>query len=279
MKLALLQFAPVLGELTPNLRRVLDGARAAAAAGAELLIAPEMCLTGWTLRDERLRARLAAQTADVAVPALADAARSNGITVVAGGPLPVSSGTGISNCAIALAPDGHRAVHRKLHLFGPEAQWWVPGQQVEVVAAAGTVIGPLICYDGEFCEVPRLLRLAGAHVLAVATTNMTPYERDQDLIFAARALENECVVAVCNRVGTEGDWHYFGRSLIADPRGNVVAQAGTAEELLLAEVDATASAADPALGYLAHRRPSIYQALCHAGQPGSTPAEQEEVGT
>ena len=277
MRVALLQFAPALGELTPNLRRVLDGVREAAAAGAGLCIAPEMSLTGWTLTDDRLRARLADQTAAVALPALADAARSNGITVVVGGPLPDPSGAGISNCAVALGPDGRRAVHRKLHLFGPETAWWTPGEHVEVMTAPGAVIGPLICYDGEFCEVPRLLRLAGAQVLAVATTNMTPYERDQDLIFAARALENECVVAVCNRVGFEGDWRYFGRSLVADARGNVVAQAGADDELLLADVDVTGGAADPALGYLAHRRPRIYRALCDGEHVGSAPAEHEEV--
>ena len=156
-------------------------------------------------------------------------------------------------------------------------------------------MGPLICYDAEFCEVPRMLRLAGATVLAVAATNMTPYERDQDLIFAARALENECVVAVCNRVGSEGEWRYFGRSLVADARGRVVAQAGPGEEMVLADV-ATAGAADPALGYMARRRPGIYQMLCGTGPrpaertcpvasppvvggAGGAPARYEEVQT
>jgi 5-aminopentanamidase len=259
LRLALLQFAPVPGELQANLQRVLDGMRAAAAAGAGLLVAPEMCLTGWTLPDKALRLRLADETAMIAVPAMAEAARVHGITVVAGGPLPVSDGA--ANCAIVLTSAGKRAVHRKLHLFGAEASWWSPGRGVEVVAADGHVVGPVICYDGEFCEVPRMLRLAGATVLAVAATNMTPYERDQDVIFAARALENECVVAVCNRVGSEGNFRYFGRSLVADARGNLVAQAGQGEALLLADVP-TAGQADPALGYMAHRRPDIYRTLC-----------------
>lgn len=293
MRLALLQFAPVLGELQPNLDRVLDGMREAATLGAGLLVAPEMCLTGWTLPDLALRARLAAQTAHVAVPALSEAARRHSITVVAGGPLPATGGA--ANCAIALTPAGGRAVHRKLHLFGAEAAWWSPGDHVEVAAADGAVVGPLICYDGEFCEVPRMLRLAGATVLAVAATNMIPYQRDQDVIFAARALENECVVAVCNRVGSEGEWRYFGRSLVADARGRLVAQAGPGEEMVLADV-ATAGAADPALGYMARRRPPIYQMLCGtdprpagrtspaASRPavegaGDAPARYEEVRT
>src|SRR5258707_408128 len=269
MRLALLQFAPAAGQLQPNLARVLDGMRSAAAAGATMLIAPEMCLTGWTLPDQALRARLAAETAHVALPALSEAARRHAITVVAGGPLPAAGG--VANCAVALIPAGGRAVHRKLHLFGPEAAWWAPGDHVEVVAADRAVVGPLICYDGEFCEVPRMLRLAGADVLAVAATNMTPYEGDQDVIFSARALENECVVAVCNRIGSEGDWRYFGRSLVADARGNLVAQAGRGEEMLLADVT-TAGEGDPALGYMAHRRPQIYQMLCGTGHAPATVA-------
>jgi len=264
LRLALLQFAPLLGELRPNLDRVLDGTRYAAAAGAALVLAPEMCLTGWTLPDRAARVRLADQTASVAVPALAEAARQFSVTVVAGGPLPFSDA--VANCAIALSPSGHRAVHRKLHLFGPEATWWTRGDGVEVVATARAVVGPLICYDGEFCEVPRMLRLRGASLMAVAATNMSPYERDQDLIFATRALENECVVAVCNRVGSEGDWHYFGRSLVADARGNVVAQAGAGEEVLLAEVTPAAAEPDPALSYITHRRPAIYRPICRGGR-------------
>jgi 5-aminopentanamidase len=285
LRLALLQFAPIVGDLEANLERVVDGMRTAAAAGAGLLIAPEMCLTGWALPDGALRSRLAAETAAIAVPALAEAARVHAITVVAGGPLPV--GDGAANCAVALTPAGDRAVHRKLHLFGAEASWWSPGRQVEVVAADGHVVGPLICYDGEFCEVPRMLRLAGATVLAVAATNMTPYERDQDVVFAARALENECVVAVCNRVGSECGWRYFGRSLVADARGNLVAQAGHGEELLLAEVPTTGQA-DPALGYMAHRRPHIYRTLCgpdpalvamtNSGPRRAQPVSQTQAG-
>jgi 5-aminopentanamidase len=260
VRLALLQFAPRPGVLEPNLRYLLDGAAEAAAGGADLLIAPEMCLTGWVLRDPGIGERLAAETKEVAIPELVDASRETGIGLVVGGPLPALP-AGATNSAIAIAPDGGRAIHRKLHLFGEEAAWWVQGDAVNVLTVAGTTVGPLICYDAEFPEVPRLLRLAGANLMAVAATNMSPYERDQDLIFPTRALENECIVAVCNRVGSENDWTYFGRSLVADSRGGIVAQAGSGEELLFAEADAADTPPDPALGYLAHRRPHLYAEL------------------
>jgi predicted amidohydrolase len=266
MRLALLQFAPVPGDLRANLARVLDGLRQASAKGAHMLITPEMCLTGWSLPDAEIRADLALRTKADAVPALAAAAARDGITVVTGGPLPAVAGAaGAANCAITLTPAGETAVHRKMHLFGPERDWWQPGGQVQTVPDRGTVIGPLICYDGEFCEVPRLLRLAGANVMAIAATNMSPYEHDQDVIFSTRAIENECVVAVCNRTGSERGWTYFGRSLVADARGKLIAQAGNDEELLLADVTPNAWAADPKLGYIAQRRPEIYRELCASG--------------
>src|SRR5260221_11809875 len=99
--------------------------RSAAAAGATMLIAPEMCLTGWTLPDQALRARLAAETAHVALPALSEAARRHAITVVAGGPRPAAGG--VPNCAVALIPAGGAAVPRHLPPFGPEGGRWGPG--------------------------------------------------------------------------------------------------------------------------------------------------------
>ena len=278
MRLALLQFAPRPGALEPNLRYVLDATKEAAASGADLLIAPEMCLTGWTLRDSSLRDRLAAETQEVAIPELVDASRQRGIGIVVGGPLPAPP-VGTSNCAIAIASDGRSVIHRKLHLFGDEVDWWVPGDAFKVLPVAGTTIGPLICYDAEFPETARLLRLAGARIIAVAATNMSPYERDQDLIFPTRALENECIVAVCNRVGSENNWTYFGRSLVADSRGGIIAQAGAGEELLIADADASDTPLDPALGYLARRLPHLYAGLAVSPTPkGSLPARIVSTG-
>jgi predicted amidohydrolase len=153
-------------------------------------------------------------------------------------------------------------VHRKVHLFGAERAWWVPGDGAGALIPVNDVsIGMLVCYDGEFPEMPRILRLAGADVIAVPTTNMTPYERDQELIFATRGLENECVVAVCNRVGSERGWSYFGRSAVFDARGNVVQRAGSTDELLIVDVDVSGAGGDPQLSYLNRRRPDAYRSL------------------
>ena len=278
MRIAVLQFAPVLGMLELNLASILAGVDRAAAVGADMFVAPEMSLTGWTLRDPELRAQMAAAVEATALPALARAAAEWQLGIVVGGPLPVprepprvGGRPALANAVLALAPDGSRTVYRKIHLFGEERGWWLAGDQPAVGTINGFRVGVTIGYDGEFPEIPRITRLAGAELFVVPTTNMTPYEADQDLVFSTRALENECPVVVANRVGSENDWTYFGRSLIADQRGRIVAQAGSEEELLIADIE-PGRPGDPALSYLTRRRPEVYGSLVEPYAPSDVAA-------
>jgi predicted amidohydrolase len=272
MRVAVLQFKPVLGDVRANVRIIVAAIAAAAAQGATMLVAPEMCLTGWTLDQPELRTRLAHETEEVALPALSGEAVRHAVALVVGGPVAFPNKPAheradakdddgqMANAAIWLGIDGGRADYRKIHLFGPERDWWRPGSEATVTRSGGIRVGLTICYDAEFPEVPRMARLAGAELIVVPTTNMSPYEHDQDVVFATRALEHECPVVVANRVGSEGDWTYFGRSLIVDERGRIVAQAGSSEELLLGDIQPNAGT-DPALAYLASRRPDVYTSL------------------
>ena len=276
MRVAVVQFAPVLGRIEPNLEVILSAAREASSAGAELIVAPEMSLTGWTLRDTGDRRSLARGVEETALPELSREAVERSIAIVVGGPVGVDDGPpqtdderAISNAAILLGPDGSRTVYRKIHLFGEERGWWAAGRDPVVGMTGGTRVGLTICYDGEFPEVPRMTRLAGADMIAIPATNMTPYEHDHDVIFAARAIENDCPVIVANRVGRENDWTYFGRSLVLDQRGRTIAQAGAGDELLFGEIE-PGEPGDPALSYLAHRRPDTYRLLVDES-PLSTP--------
>jgi predicted amidohydrolase len=269
MLVAVVQFAPTLGDVLANLRSITSAVAEADMAGVELVVAPEMSLTGWTLHDPATRARLARDVAEVALPELRHQAMSRGMAIVVGGPVqadigsPGPDGRPFANGAIMLGRDGIRTEYRKIHLFGEERSWWAAGRTAAVGRIDGVRIGLTICYDAEFPEVPRMTRLAGADLLAVPTTNMTPYERDQDVIFAARAIENECPVIVANRVGRENGWTYFGRSMVVDQRGRIVAQAGSGDELLLAEIQPAASG-DAALSYLSQRRPEVYGPLAES---------------
>jgi predicted amidohydrolase len=261
LRIALLQFAPKPEHLQENLEEILTGIDRAAKAGAHLLVAPEMSLTGWSLPRASVRTRLAERVSSEAIPALAEAADRSGVVVIVGGPYP-EDGDAQANCAIAIAPRGRQVLYPKVHLFGPEREWWTPGDRGHAILEVGRVrVGLSICYDAEFPEMPRLARMAGAELLVVLATNMSPYERDQDLIFPTRALENEIPVVVCNRVGSERGWTYFGRSLAASARGVIVAQAGRDREFLVADVELAGGAGDPELSYVARRRPDVYKPL------------------
>jgi 5-aminopentanamidase len=265
-RIALFQFAPARERLHENLEAILIGVERAAGVRARLLVTPEMSLTGWSLPEASVRASLAERVSSEAIPALVEASDRFGLAIVVGGPHP-EDGPAQANAAIAVAPGGHRAVYRKVHLFGPERDWWKPGHQGStILEASGLRVGISICYDAEFPEMPRLARLAGADLLVVPATNMTPYERDQDLIFPTRALENEFPVAVCNRVGTERGWTYFGRSLAASARGDVIARAGGSTQLLVADLELAEAQEDPELSYLARRRPDVYRPLAQANR-------------
>ncbi len=271
MRVAVIQFSPVLGDVARNLSAILAGVAEAVSAGAELVVTPEMGLTGWSLADAAARTRLTRQVEEVALPELARAAVGHGAAIVVGGPLaagPAGDGRDppLANAAVLLGPDGSRTVYEKIHLFEQERTWWAPGRGPAVATAVGARVGLTICYDAEFPEVPRITRLAGAQLLAVSATNMTPYEHDQEVIFAARAIENECPVIVANRVGRENDWAYFGRSIILDQRGRVLARAGSGDEVLVADIE-PASSGDAALSYIRRRRPEVYGLLVQPISP------------
>ena len=106
----------------------------------------------------------------------------------------------------------------------------------------------------------RSLALQGAELIAAPTALMFPYTQIPRVLIPTRALENQVFVAYANRIGTEGNLKYCGLSTIADPDGNVLAQAGEEETLLIAEIDRTAIEKTRAVfSYLDDRRPNLYQ--------------------
>jgi predicted amidohydrolase len=120
-------------------------------------------------------------------------------------------------------------------------------------------VGLLICYDLEFPEAVRELALRGAQWVATCTGNMVPNQHLQEVYAQARAAENRLWVALANRIGREGELTFFGGSALADPYGELIAQAGEAETLLIADIDlARADQARSNADYLVDRKPQLY---------------------
>ncbi|MGW1725284.1 carbon-nitrogen hydrolase family protein [Streptomyces sp. NPDC002306] len=261
MRTALLQSSGRPGSVVENLKVLDEASGRAAAAGAALLAAPEMFLTGYAIGDDI--AGLAEPADGDSADAIAEIATRHGLAIAYG--YPERDGDAVFNSAQLISADGARlANYRKTHLFGCfERDHFTPGGTPVVQADLdGLRVGIMICYDVEFPENVRAHALAGTDFLVVPTAQMHPFQFVAESVVPVRAFENQMYVAYVNRVGQEGEFEFVGLSTLAGPDGVARTRAGRADELLLADVDpdflAAARAANP---YLKDRRPGLYGSL------------------
>ncbi|MFE2605177.1 carbon-nitrogen hydrolase family protein [Streptomyces mirabilis] len=261
MRTALLQSSGRPGSVVENLKVLDEAAGRAAAAGAGLVAAPEMFLTGYAIGDDI--ARLAEPADGDSADAVAEIATRHGVAVVYG--YPEREGETVYNSAQLISADGTRlANYRKTHLFGCfERDHFTPGEQPVVQADLnGLRVGLMICYDVEFPENVRAHALVGTDLLVVPTAQMHPFQFVAESVVPVRAFENQMYVAYVNRVGPEGEFEFVGLSTLAGPDGIARTRAGRGEELVLADADPDFLAASrEANPYLKDRRPGLYGSL------------------
>ncbi|MBP1126474.1 MULTISPECIES: carbon-nitrogen hydrolase family protein [Pseudomonas] len=261
MRVALYQCPPLPLDVAGNLKRLHQVAQEA--AGADVLVLPEMFLSGYNIGLEAAGALAEAQDGDSA-QAIAEIARNAGLAIVYGYPERAEDGQ-VYNAVQLIDAQGQRLCnYRKTHLFGDldRSMFSAGGDDFPLVELNGWKLGLLICYDLEFPENTRRLALAGAELILVPTANMVPFDFVADVTVRARAFENQCYVAYANYCGHEGEIQYCGQSSIAAPDGQRVAQAGLDEALIVAALDRQSIlAARTANHYLQDRRPELYGAL------------------
>jgi len=261
MRTALLQSSGRPGRVVENLKVLDEAAGRAAAAGAGLLVAPEMFLTGYAIGSD---VPVLAEPADGdSADAVADIAGRHGVAIAYG--YPERDGQQVYNSAQLISVDGTRlANYRKTHLFGCfEQDHFTPGDQPVVQAELGGLrVGLMICYDVEFPENVRAHALAGTDLLLVPTAQMHPFQFVAESVVPVRAFENQMYVAYVNRTGPEGEFEFVGLSTLAGPDGVARARAGRGEELVLADADPVLLAASRETNpYLKDRRPGLYGSL------------------
>jgi predicted amidohydrolase len=229
-----------------NLERAERLVAQAAAGGADVVVLPEK----WNAIGDRDVLVGAAEPLDggESVAAMSEWARRHGLTLVGGSITELREGREkLSNTCVVFDPDGSiAAVYRKIHLFDVEVGGLVyresedeePGAEPVAVEAEGWIVGLTICYDLRFPELYRILALEGAELMAVPSHFTLFTGRDHwHVLLRARAIENQCYVAAAAQVGeTRPGRPSYGRSLIADPWGVVVAQAPDEETVVAAEV-------------------------------------------
>lgn len=237
MRLALLQMRAKPGDVEANLGRIARAAREAYAAGASLLVAPELALTGYGA-GEAIR--------DLAEPADGPLARrlrrlsaEERIAILTG--FAERDGADVYNSALFIDGEREPVIYRKSHLYGDyERSLFRPGPpRAAVVEVSGLKLGILICYDVEFPENARRLAQAGARAVLVPTALPASDHAAfiADRMIAVRAFENQVFVAYANHCGTDRKFAYAGLSRIVAPDGSTLAAAGPrGEKLLVADI-------------------------------------------
>jgi predicted amidohydrolase len=262
MKIALYQGPGRINDIEGALTHLAECAGLAKAANADVLLLPEMYLSGYNIGPDNAR-KAAITTTGAEMNRARKIAEANGIALVFGYPELV--GEAVANAAVLIGPDGKVLLnYRKSHLFGEldRAMFKSVGAEFPLAELHGFKIALLICYDIEFPEPARRCALAGADILLIPTAQMEPYEQVARYVIPARAYENQIYVAYANHSGSDDGLDYIGLSSICGPDGAVLAAAGNDEEMIYASADtghlAKVRKTDP---LIADRRPELYGPL------------------
>lgn len=258
MRVALVQMDIELGR--PDLNR----ARAAglirqAAVGAEVVVLPEMWTTGYALPD--LLDNLADREGEPTCAFLAELARETGTYLV--GSVADERNGRVYNTATVHAPDGKLVgSYSKIHLVPmmDEHIYLAPGDSLTVLDIRGVGAGLAICYDLRFPELFRTMALGGAQLILILAEWPTQRLAHWRTLLQARAIENQAFVVACNRVGRDANNGFPGHSMVIDPWGTILAEAGEGEEILRVEFDpAQVAEIRQRIPVFRDRRPDLYK--------------------
>lgn len=260
MKIASAQIACSPGDLSANLRTLREFAERAKAAGAELVVFPEMVDTGYVMNVIR---KQATAWTEGAVPELREIARSLSIAMVCG--VSEREGGYIYNSQVVIDCSGTiMAKYRKTHLFAPieEDKCCAPGHDLVSVALGPFQFGLTICYDLRFPELYRALTIEqNCNVFIISSAWPFPRVENLRVLATARAIENQSYVILANRVGRDDGSPFCGTSAVIDPAGVIVAAASAERaELVVADLSQEVLASvRERMPVLTHRRPELYE--------------------
>jgi predicted amidohydrolase len=238
MKVAAIQFDFVESEaFDARVERMLS--LVAGETDADLVVLPELWPNGgftyllWDTTAQPLDGPLVQQ--------LKDAAREASVVLHGGSFIERHSDGSLTNTAVVIDGDGSlNAVYRKIHLFGfvdGEPKYLAPGDEVVVAETSVGRLGLATCYDLRFPEMFRLLADADADVFVVPAAWPEPRIGHWSVLARARAIENQLPLIAVNSAGTHGGVPMGGASLVVDALGATLAEAGSGERVIRAEID------------------------------------------
>jgi len=226
VSLLLAQTGPKLGNKERNLRQISEQAAKARKKNVDLLIFPELHLTGYTMRDEV--SHLAEPIPGPSTRKVERIAKENGVHIIFGMPEESEVKGVIHNTAVIVGPKGligrYRKIHLPTHSVFEERRYYRPGQEASVFKTDIGTIALNICYDLYFPELTRLQALQGAQLVVCISASPGLRRRFFEGFCLSRAMENAVYLAYVNRVGIEEGLQFWGGSRVIAPNGSILAQ-------------------------------------------------------
>jgi omega-amidase len=257
-KIACLQMDIAFGNPSENYKKASELIEQANAQKPDIIVLPELWTTGYDLDNLKTTAEEGAQAAKAFFKDVAMEYSSHFI----GGSVANKTEAGIENTLLAFDKNGEQAgTYSKLHLFKlmDEHLYLAAGKEKGLFSLDGHKFAGLICYDIRFPEWVRAHALHDVEAMfVVAEWPIQRLEHWRTLLIA-RAIENQCFVVACNRAGSDPNNTFAGHSMVINPWGEVIAEGGEGEEILMAEVDLDeVKEARNRIPIFTDRRPELY---------------------
>jgi predicted amidohydrolase len=266
IKLAIAQISSKRESKSENLLKIEKLTLKAKQQGADLIIFPEMSLTGYVLLDQVYE--LAETIPGPSTQTIETLAKKTGMHIVFGMPeLSEKTQATVFNTAVCVGPQGLIGKYRKMYLpthsVFEEKRYFRPGYETAAFQTELGNIGLTICYDVFFPEVYRLTRLKGAQLIICISASPAVRRNYFEILTSARALENTAFLAYINLAGVEDGLQFWGGSRLIGPTGDVLAKAKYDEEdFIICEVDfGDLRAAETSIPTLKDLRPELFDKL------------------
>jgi omega-amidase len=257
-KIACLQMDIAFGDTGKNYKKASNLIDQANAHKPDIIVLPELWTTGYDLDNLKDTADEEAQEAKVFFKKAALKYNSHFV----GGSVANKTEAGIENTLLVFDKQGREAgTYSKLHLFKlmDEHLYLAAGKEKGLFSLEGHKFAGLICYDIRFPEWVRAHALHDVEAMFVVAE--WPIQRLEHwrALLIARAIENQCYVIACNRAGSDPNNKFAGHSMVIGPWGDVIAEGGEGEEILLAEIDLSeVKEARSRIPIFTDRRPELY---------------------
>jgi omega-amidase len=235
MNIVCAQFDIAWEDKAANYAKVLSLLKAADIPAGSLVLLPEMFACGFSMNV----AAVAEEPGGPTEQFLAETARTFGVYLLAGVVTRGPHRRGRNEC-VTFSPAGELLErYRKMQPFtlGGETACYEAGEEAHTFPCGNILLAPFICYDLRFPELPRSIARQRPHLMTFIANWPNTRLHHWPRLLQARAIENQCYVAGVNRIGDDPRFQHSGRTMIIDPHGEILADAGSAEAVIQAKID------------------------------------------